>query len=132
MNRISVAVGIALTLAGSAEAGDSHILQGLFCNTEAQVDATFAHLGPNLTLQTAIALTNERQVVCVYADRIGYMIRDPLIIGALGSGVGAVLKYEGTLVGILVGDNPRPVEPPMKIFFVQPDMLPGAVVAGDA
>ncbi len=115
----------------SAHAKSSHVLHGLFCNTEAQIDEAIAHMAQNFTPRAAVELTNEKMVACVLADRVQYMITHPFMIGER-SGRLTLIKYQATLVGVLVGGNIRPLEPPVQIFFVLPERLDGATVLGGA
>jgi hypothetical protein len=131
MKKLFVTALTAMALSASAHANPNHVLQGLFCNTEAQIDETLAHMALNLTPQVAVELTNEKMIACVFADRVHYMITRPFIIGEIKSGV-SLLKYQATLVGVLVGDNVRPVEPPVQIFFVTPEHVRGAEELGGA
>lgn len=127
MKQIVVSIAAAMAISGGAQAEQRHALHGLFCNTEAQIEQTLAHMRGGVPPQFAARMVNEHMVVCVYADRIQYVITGPANIGqALLRGV-MLVKYEATLVGVLVGGNLRPVEPPARIFFVSGDRLPGAV-----
>ena len=127
-----IASGMALFLSAEARGGEMHILHGLFCNSESQVEQTVAHMQANVAPRIAVELTNEKEVACVYADRIRYMVVRPLIIGEVRYRGTPFMKYEATLVGVMVGDNPRPVEPPVPIYFIDPERLPGAVSVGGA
>lgn len=125
-------VAILATAFGTeAHAKTNHVLHGLFCNTEAQIDETLAHVARNLPLHVAVEMTNEKTVACVLADRVRYMITLPVIIGQ-NKGALSLIKYQATLVGVLVGDNIRPVEPPVQIFFVSPAKLEGTEVSRGA
>ncbi|MDO8353005.1 MAG: hypothetical protein Q7T14_06045, partial [Aestuariivirga sp.] len=68
---------------------------------------------------------------CVLADRIQYMVVHPVIIGEKNRS-SSLLKYHATLIGVLVGGNVRPVEPPVQIFFVTTERLTGSVALGGA
>ena len=131
MRNLFLAALVAVAFGTSAEAKPNHVLHGLFCNTEAQVNETLAHMALNLTPQAAVELTNEKMIACVLADKVHYMIARPFIIGETKSDV-SLIKYQGTLVGVLVGGNIRPVEPPVQIFFVTPKRLREALVLGGA
>ena len=122
---------IAVSFGVSAHAKSSHVLHGLFCNTEAQIDEAIAHMALNFTPRAAVDLTNEKVIACVLADRVQYMITHPFMIGERSGGL-SLIKYQATLVGILVGGNIRPLEPPVQIFFVLPERLDGATVLGGA
>ena len=102
MKSLSLISLVALLMGGSTHAEEGYVLHGLFCNTEGQIDETLAHMRANLTPQAAVALTNEAKVVCVYADKIKYMVIHPIIIGEI-LGEPSLAKYQATLVGVLVG-----------------------------
>ena len=131
MKKLFLAALIAGMFGANAQAQQGHVLHGLFCNTEAQIDETLAHMSLNLAPQAAVELMNKEKVACVLADKVQYMIIRPLIIGGKNHGT-SLLKYQATLVGVLVGENIRPVEPPVQIFFVTTERLIGTVVLGGA
>lgn len=131
MKKLFFMVLIAVAFGVSAQAKSNHVLRGLFCNTEAQIDETLAHMALNLTPQAAVEMTNEKMIACVLADKVHYMIARPFIIGEIKSDF-SLIKYQATLVGVLVGGNIRPVEPPVQIFFATPERLQGAKVLGGA
>ncbi|WP_192364920.1 hypothetical protein [Mesorhizobium mediterraneum] len=106
------------SIAGEA----THRLFGLFCNTEAQLDETLAHIRRNLSPRAAIAIVNEDAVVCNNVDQIEYALIHLVDIGRV-RGLVPLVKYRGTLVGVVVGQRLRPVEPPVTVFFVAPDRL---------
>ena len=122
---------IAVVFGATVQAKQGHVLSGLFCDTEAQIDESLAHMALNLTPQAAVELTNEKMIACVLADKVKYMIIRPVIIGEINQGV-SLIKYQATLVGVLVGKNIRPVEPPVQIFFVTTERLAGVAVLGGA
>jgi hypothetical protein len=104
------------SIAGEA----THRLTGLFCNTESQLDETLAHIGRNLSPRAAVALVNTDAVVCNNVDQIEYALTHLVDIGRARGRV-PLVKYRGTLVGVVVGQRLRPVEPPVAVFFVAPD-----------
>jgi hypothetical protein len=131
MKRLFLAALIAGLFGADTQAKQGHVLHGLFCNTEAQIDETLAHLSLNLAPQAVIELMNQEKVACVLADKVQYMVVRPFIIG--GKNLGASLwKYQATLVGVLVGGNVRPVEPPVQVFFVTSERLAGVAAQGGA
>lgn len=132
MTRFAFSIVAVLALGSYAKAEQRHALHGLFCNTEEQIDQTLTHMRGGLPLWSAANMTNGDEVVCVYADRIHYVITSPAVIGEAWLDGLMLQKYEATLVGVLVGGNLRPVEPSVQIFFVRGDRLPGAVVMGGA
>jgi len=112
-----------------AQAGDGHVVQGLFCNTAAQVDQALELMRARLSPQAAAAALNKDKVVCTYIDRIHYMVVRPVVLGRAYSGV-RLTKYRATLVAVLVGGKARPVDPSVPVFFLTTQELNGAVVLG--
>jgi hypothetical protein len=91
----------------------------------AQVEQTLGHLERNLTMAAAISLTNQHEVVCVNATQVRFMVTDAVVMGKMAR-PGAPLKlYKARLVGVLIGGNPRPVAPPLPIYFFTPSDMPG-------
>jgi hypothetical protein len=131
MRKLFFAALIAAASGANAQAEPRHILHGLFCNTEAQIDQSLAHLSLNLAPQSVVELMNEEKVACVLADKVQYMVIRPIIIGGKNRS-SSLLKYQATLIGVLVGKNIRRVEPPVQIFFVTTERLIGAVVLSGA
>jgi hypothetical protein len=119
-----------LIFAGPAHAGGSHIADGLFCTKQSDIEATYNLLSEGVSLAGAIALVNRDQVSCAFADRIGYMLVRPSIVDGFGHGGAWLRIYEASLIGVLVGGNPRPVEPPLVIYFVPNKMLPSSILLG--
>jgi hypothetical protein len=114
---------LALTLLTPATAEERGArLQGLFCNTEAQIDAALAHIGQGRTPRAAGGLVNSGGAVCTYVDRLHYVVDRPMEIGENRS-IAPLVKYRGMLVGVTVGDRLRPVIPPVEIFFITPERL---------
>ena len=106
-----------------AGAGTLQMLHGLFCNTEKQVDATVALLRPDVTLDAAVAIANSSKVECVLAKDIEFAVVDAVAIGEIDYLGLKFTKYEGSLVGVMVGANLRPVDPPVTTFFVGIELL---------
>ena len=131
MKKLFLAALIAVAFGANAHAKQGHVLHGLFCNTEVQIDEVLAHMSLNLTPQAAVELMNEKMVVCVLADKVQYMIIRPFIIGEINRGI-SLIKYQATLIGVLVGENVRSVEPPVQIFFVTTERLMGVAALGGA
>jgi hypothetical protein len=121
---------IASTTGSFAEG--AHAAHGLYCRTEAQVNAAVAAIQRGVPPPLAAELVNRDEVACVYADRIWYVIDQPAMIGQAKHGGVSLIKYEGMLVGVLVGKNPRPIEPPVHLYFVVPEPIPGVAEAGGA
>ena len=105
-------------------------IQGLFCNSEAQLDETLTHIGRNVPPRAAIAIVNKDAVVCNHVDQIEYALIRVVNIGRV-RGLVPLVKYRGTLVGVVVGQRLRPVEPPVTVFFVAPDRLTAISVERD-
>lgn len=131
MRKFFLAALFAVAFGLTAQANQTHVLHALFCNTEAQIDEILAHMSRNLAPQAVVELMNEESVACVLADRIQYMVVHPVIIGGKNRS-SSLLKYHATLIGVLVGENVRPMEPPVQIYFVTTERLPGAVALGGA
>jgi hypothetical protein len=123
--RLPAALAAGLAAAAPAAAGEAHRLQGLFCNTEGQLDRALAAVAGGLTPARAAELTNRGAVVCTHVDRLHYLIEQPV---ALGDGAVAPVRYRGALTGVLVGGALRPISPPVELFFVTPARVAGAVV----
>ena len=132
MKAIAFATPLLLLLGIPAEAEESHSLRGLFCLTEAQIVETFGHMQSSLDPNAAVEMTNRDEIVCVFADRIDYVVVRPFIIGQVRHNGVSLVEYEATLTGVRVGGNLRPIEPALRIFFVQPHRLEGAIVLGKA
>jgi len=118
-----LAVLAALVAAPAAAADRPQVVHGLHCRTEAQVDRAIDLIRHDVPPRIAAEMLNRNEVACVFADRIWYMVEGPAIIGVIQHRGRLLVKYEGTLVGVLVGENPRPVEPPLRIYFVLPERL---------
>lgn len=131
LKRIALAIPLAL-VAASAAAEESYSVRGLFCRTDAQIVETFDRMRGHIGLRAAVEIANRDAVVCVYADRIDYVVVRPFIIGSVHHRGAVLIRYEATLIGVRVGGNLRPVEPAVHIFFAQPDRLAGATAIGGA
>jgi hypothetical protein len=128
MRHVVASLTLALTLAGQAQAGTSYVAQGLFCNTQKQIADAVRNLGEGLSMNQVMAIANAREVACVWADRIGYMITAPILIERLVHDGVRFPIYEASLVGVLVGTNPRPVEPPVRIYFMSLEEPPTSIL----
>jgi hypothetical protein len=102
-------------------------LQGLFCNAEDQLDRVLGLMGRGLDPQRATAAENRDAVVCTYVDRLRFVLRDPVRLAEDHHFVPTV-KYEATLIGVVVGDALRPVSPPVRLFFVTPQPIAATLV----
>jgi hypothetical protein len=121
---LSVAtVAAALAAGGSALASEAQRLQGLFCNTEAQIDQALGDIAAGVSPRRAADRANRDAVVCTHVDRIEYLIARP---AALGDPALPLVKYRGALVGVLVGDVLRPVTPEVELYFLTPQEVAGA------
>ena len=125
MKHFSALAITTLLLTGGAQAEQTRALHGLFCNTEAQARNVLEHYGSNMSLHAAVAHINEGAVNCVVADRIQYVVSQPLIIDTITQNGFTLTMYEASLVSILVGGNTRPVAPPMRTYFVLDKRLSG-------
>jgi hypothetical protein len=122
----SSALAIAMwLLSGGAQAEQTWALHGLFCNTEAQTREVLEQYGSKMSLSAAVANINEVSVNCVVADRIQYVVSQPLIIDTISRNGFTLTIYGASLVGVLIGGNTRPVAPPMRTFFVLDERLSG-------
>ena len=125
MTRLPAAIVMALAAATPLAAAGPHRLQGLFCNTEAQIDQALADIAAGVSPRRAADLANRGAVVCTYVDRIEYRIARPV---ALGDAALPLVKYRGALVGVLVGDALRPVTPEAELYFLTPRQVAGAAI----
>lgn len=132
MKTVALAASLVIASAAAADVGGHHLVSGLHCKTEAQVDAAIDAIHRGIPPLLAAELLNRDEVACVFADRIRYMIEQPVMLGQSKHRGVSLIKYEGTLVGVLVGKNPRPVDPPLRLYFVVPEPLPGVAEAGGA
>jgi hypothetical protein len=129
---IAASLTLALVLAGEARAGTSYLVQGLFCNTREQIAGALRSIGEGLSVTQAVALANMENVVCVWADRIGYMVTAPELAQRIVQDGAWFRVYEARLVGIRVGGNLRPVDPPVPIYFLPSERLPTSIVSEDS
>ncbi len=116
--------------ANMAQAGQGRLVHGVFCNTEAQIETTLDFMRDGIAVDRAIALTNASAIVCVLADQVDYMVTAPVSIGNVQLGQFQLTKYKATLVGVTVGENLRPIDPPVPIYFI-PDRKLSDVAAAD-
>jgi hypothetical protein len=110
--------------AAALAAGPSHTLNGLFCNTEAQIEAALQMLDDGTSPAMALAAINVDAQVCTLADRIAYVIEAPVTLGRTGAGT--FHKYSARLVAVQVGGSLRPLEPPATVFFFRDHPIEGA------
>src|SRR5262245_32224866 len=75
-------------------------LQGLFCNTEAQIDEALGYVSRNVAPRLAVELANDDEIVCTYIDLLHYVVAQPVIIGESYGRV-PLVKYEAKLVGVV-------------------------------
>jgi hypothetical protein len=132
MRKFSIVSLFILLMTNPVQAKQGHVLHGLFCNTKAQIEATFAHIRHDIAPQIAVAMTNKDSVVCVEASRISYLVINPVRIDKVQHNGQWLLMYEATLIGVLVGDNPRPIVPPLQTFFVPSKPIAGVGSQGGA
>ncbi len=122
--RLAAAFAAGLAAGAPAAAGEAHRLQGLFCNTEAQIDRARADILGGLPPVRAADLANRDAVVCTHVDRLHFLIERPVALEDDGF---PLVKYRGALVGVLAGEALRPVSPPAEVFFLTPGRVAGAV-----
>jgi hypothetical protein len=126
--RIPLAVCLALTFHSPVWAQDRPLgLQGLFCNTEEQIDGALGLMIQGQTPRAAAALANKSAVVCTYVDELRYVVGHPVEIWQNKSAVAAA-KYKAVLTGVVVGGRLRPISPPVEIFFAVPERLSDAAI----
>jgi hypothetical protein len=118
-------------LAVPSQAGSLHILNGIFCKAEENVDSSLSYMRQGVSPRMASELANEGAVSCVFADKIRYVITRPMKLGNASNGYD-LFKYEGTAIGVAVGKEIRPIEPPLQVYFLTPERLEGAVTVGGA
>jgi len=121
-------LGLATLLAPPALADDRPLmLQGLFCNTERQLEgalASFARLG---SFAAAAEVANVDEIACTYVDALHYLVEAPVeVAGRPGAAV--LPRYRARLVAVIAGDRLRPVSPPVELYFITPEPLAGAPV----
>ena len=90
-------------------------LHGLFCATEAHLDAALTRYQAGENMAVILAQLNKFEQVCTLADRISYIVTAPIALGRAGSS--GPFKYRAILVAVQVGANLRPIEPPVAVFF---------------
>ncbi len=125
----SLAFAASILLAGLSpgEAQERTLrLQGLFCNTEAQIDAALLLIGAGLPPAVAAERGNADEVACTHVDRLRYIVRDTLEIGPAPGLIGQK-KFAATLTAVQVGERLIEIAPPVEVFFVIPGGLPEAV-----
>ena len=132
MKIAALAALITIASTSGSHADGAHLVTGLHCKTEAQVDAAIDAIHKGTPPLLAAEMLNGDEVACVFADRIWYVIDHPVMLGQSDHRGVSLIKYEGTLVGVLIGTNPRPVEPPLHLYFVVPEPLPGVAEASGA
>ena len=121
-------LALAALIAPVALADDARLrLQGLFCNTEDQLDGALANFDRVRSFTAAAEIANVDEVVCTYVDALHYLIDAPVEIAGDRGGL-LLPRYRGRLVGVFAGDRLRPVSPPVEVHFVTPGRLAGAVV----
>lgn len=120
----AIAGCIAMLLSGPAVAEEAGIrLQGVFCNTEGQIDAALHAMGEGLSPGAAVETVNRDAVHCTHADLLEFVVDRPVAVGVRAPFV----KHRGRLVGVVVGGRLMRVSPPAEVYFVTPDPPAGAV-----
>jgi hypothetical protein len=120
---VSTAAWLAIAMGSAANANEPSLkLQGLFCNTQQQIDDALTHIDHGLSPRAAAHVMNKDQIICTYVDRLQYVVTHPIRIGA-HRGRLSLVKYEADLTGVIVGDQLRPIVPTLRIFFITPEPL---------
>ncbi len=115
------------TLGSGLTAGEGPAtLQGVFCNAEAQIDATIGAMRAGAPPQVAVEAANREAIVCSYIDRLGFVVEG--VVALADGGSGPLTKHRGLLIGVVAGDRLRPVAPPVEVFFVTPDRVVATAV----
>jgi hypothetical protein len=117
-----------MLLLGPALAEDRGLpVQGVFCNTEQQVEAALSAMGAGLSPRAAVDVANRGGVFCTLVDLLHFVVEHPVIVE---DDVGQALlpKYRGTLTGVIAGGRLRAVSPPAEVFFVTPQKLAAAPI----
>ena len=128
-NLLLAALGLFLAT-GNALANRTHYLHGLFCMKEAEARQVLQYLGQGLPLSAAVRIVNRDHVGCVVANRLQYLTTGPVIIETVKRSDLSLTLYEGRVVAVLVGENPRMLEPPLQMFFVLNHVIKGAASRG--
>ncbi len=118
-------VAAALAAGGSALADEAKWLQGLFCNTEAQIDQALAAIAAGVSPRRAADLANRYAVVCTYVDRIEYLIARPV---ALGDAALPLVNYRARWSRYCSATPFRPVTPDAELYFLTPRQVAVAAV----
>ena len=106
-------------------------LQGLFCNTDGQIDQTLTLMRRGLSPRAAVQTANADAIVCTFVDLLHYIVEHPVLTKEV-RGSFPLFKYEGRLVAVVAGATVRPVTPPVRIFFAIPERLADAPLEGGA
>jgi hypothetical protein len=123
----SVAAAALLLLSSAAPLrADGLLLQGIFCNSERQLDAVIAAMDAGVPPSVAVDRLNRDAILCTYIDLLHFALDRPVALS--DEGVGRPVKHRAMLTGVLAGDRLRAVAPPVEVFFVTPDRLTGVAV----
>jgi hypothetical protein len=120
--RTIIAVAIFLYTPISQAAEGRHLLQGVFCNSQGQLEQTLTNPRWESNPKLAVELANIDGVVCTFIDRLHYVVLYPSIIGRPQGGDGPIM-YSGILVAVLASGQMRPVDPPARVFFAPGSQL---------
>jgi hypothetical protein len=118
-------------LAAPSQADSLHLLNGIFCNAEENMNVSLSLMQQGVSPRLASELANQGAVNCVFADKIRYVITRPIRLGEAANGYD-LIRYEGTAIGVAVGKNIRPFEPPVRVYFLTLERLEDAVTVGGA
>ena len=78
----SLLVAVAFAIAAAPAAAQELRLQGLFCNAEDQLDRALERIGHGLAPALAAESENRTSMSCTYVDRLHYLLRHPVRLGA--------------------------------------------------
>jgi hypothetical protein len=132
MKHLFASAVVLLFLAGTASAETRYALRGLFCNTPEDLQIALALAGPTRTLTMATQMTNQENIVCTLATAIRFEVTHPARKGRELLHGKSVAIYEGTLVGVRIGNVTRPIFPPLNIHFLPLDPVPKIALEDDA
>lgn len=111
---------------------NAEVMIGVFCRTEAQISEVITTMRNERDAESAVAEVNKDNVVCVHPILIGYMIVNYTQVSVKETQSGKWYIYKGTQIGVMMGQVPRPVDPPVTQYFVSRRPLPNAIVLSGA
>ncbi len=122
--RMTTCVATAILLSGvTARASErTQQLQGIFCNSEAQVESVLSLITAGAPAASAVAIVNTATVNCTLVDLLQYVVSDVVQIG-WGDGPSRQVRFRANLIGVVVGDRLRSVSPPAVVYFVSREFV---------